>query len=46
MRMLSRCSRSQEAQGGIAVLHTNQIGGINRGERGVTFRMLFKLADA
>jgi hypothetical protein len=33
MWTVSRCSWSQDALEGIAVPHTNQIGGINRGER-------------
>lgn len=37
---------SQEALDGIAGLHTNHIGGIERGERNVTLATLFKLAEA
>jgi len=37
---------SQEALDGLANLHTNHIGGVERGERNVTLATLFKLAEA
>lgn len=37
---------SQEALDGIAGLHANHIGGIERGERNLTLATLFKLAEA